>query len=455
MINSIQGRLNLAFIGLTLAVFVILWFLQGMAVRNVAYEFVSARMQSDARTVLQAVMRKDNEWQIDSNYISPVYTQPMSGHYYQFLVDDGQWIYSRSLWDEEIPTYDGKPVGQMNINLQYKRETPWLVYDNRFEKTGHRIRIVLAEDVSHIEVELERLSWWVAGIGLQFIVLLLIAQIFIIRSGLTSLARIQQNVIRLKEGDISLLPSVKTTEIAPLVNEINYMVESMSLRLDRSRHAVGNLAHAAKTPLTVIDRQIETLRQSSPQCANALEQQSKILRNLVERELTRARIAGAAMPGQKVIIEEEVDKLIKAMKMIHRDKQLGYEVCIKSTTFFPGERDDLIELMGNLIDNASKWATTQVRIRGMMNEHCLELCIEDDGPGIPADNMAQLMARGERLDESTIGHGLGLSIVMEIVRQYKGMFELLPSDMGGLHAHLLLPRQQNAELKSMTSTSQL
>ncbi|MGY8873209.1 MAG: ATP-binding protein, partial [Pseudomonadales bacterium] len=96
----------------------------------------------------------------------------------------------------------------------------------------------------------------------------------------------------------------------------------------------------------------------------------------------------------------------------------------------------------------------KVRIRGMMNEHCLELCIEDDGPGIPEDKMTLLMSRGERLDESTIGHGLGLSIVMEIVRQYKGVFQLLPSQMGGLHTHLLLPRQQNAELKSVMLTSQ-
>ncbi|WP_372739181.1 ATP-binding protein [Neptunomonas sp.] len=449
MMNSIQGRLNLAFIGLILTLFTLLWFLQGMTVREVAYEFISARMQSDARTVLQAVMRKDNEWQIDADYISPVYTQPMSGHYYQFLVDDGQWKYSRSLWDEEIPTYDGKPVGQMNINLQYKRGTPWLVYDNRFEKAGHQIRIVLAEDISQIEAKLKSLSWWVAGVGFLFILVLLIAQIIIIRGGLKSLTRMRQDIVKLKEGDISTLPEVQIKEIAPLVNEINYMVESMSLRLDRSRHAVGNLAHAAKTPLTVIDRQIETLRQSSPSCANALEQQSNALRNLVDRELTRARIAGAAMPGQKVIIEEEVEKLIKAMSMIYRDKGLEYEVNIKSTTFFPGERDDLIELMGNLIDNASKWATTRVRIKGMMNEQCLELCIEDDGPGIPADKMTQLMSRGERLDESTTGHGLGLSIVMEIVHQYKGMFQLLPSDMGGLHAHLLLPRQLNAELKSV------
>ena len=454
MKNSIQGRLNLAFIGLTLAVFAILWLLQGMAVRQVAYEFVSERMQSDARTLLQAVMRKDNEWTIDPNYISPVYTQPMSGHYYQFLVDDEAWKYSRSLWDEEIPTYDGQPVGQMHINLQYKRDIPWLVYDNRFEKSGHQIRIVLAEDISHIEAKLKNLSWWVAGIGFLFIIILLMVQVLVIRRGLKSLRSMQRDIVRLKEGDISTLPEVQVKEIAPLVNEINYRVESMSLRLDRYRHAVGNLAHAAKTPLTVIDRQIETLRKSSPSCADALEQQSNALRNLVERELTRARIAGAALPGQKVIIEEEVEKLIKAMKMIYRDKTLDYEISIKSTTFFPGERDDLIELMGNLIDNASKWATTRVRIKGMMNEHCLELCIEDDGPGIPVDKMTQLMSRGERLDESTVGHGLGLSIVMEIVRQYKGKFQLLPSEMGGLHAHLLLPRQQNAELKSVMLASQ-
>ena len=446
MMRSIQSRLNAAFIGLILVLLSVIWVIQSQTLRDITYEFVGSRMKSDSLTVLKALEKKDEEWVVNQSYISAIFSNPMSGHYYQYLIDDGQWRYSRSLWDEEIPTYDGLAIGESSIELQMKNDQPWLVYDHIFEKSGHKIRIVLAEDVSHIEEELDRLSWWLAGVGAKFIVALLIAQIIIIRIGLKSLTRVRKNIVKLKEGEICSLPVEKTQEVAPLVDEINYLIESMTLRLERSRHAVGNLAHAAKTPLTVIDRHIETLKLTNPECAQALSQQSLVLRELLQRELTRARIAGAALPGQKVIIEDELAKLVKTMNMIHQDKALAFEVSIKSTTFFPGERDDLIELLGNLIDNASKWAASKVRIRGMMDEHCLEMCIEDDGPGIPANKVKEIMSRGVRLDESTTGHGLGLSIVTEIVRQYKGQIELIPSELGGLHVHLLLPRQKDSVL---------
>ena len=447
MIRSIQGRLNLAFIGLTLITFAVLWLLQGMTLRNTAYENVGDRMKSDALTVLRALEPvEDGSLRVNPQVISAVYQQPMSGHYFQYQVDGDIWRYSRSLWDEEIPTYDGRPIGEGGLTLQRKNNKPWLVYDTEFTKAGHKVRIVLAEDVSHIDAVIKRLSLWVAAIGVLFIVVLLIAQIVIIRTGLHSLNRVREDIVRLKEGELRNLPESHTLEVAPLVDEINYLADSMCVRLERSRNAVGNLAHAAKTPLTVIDRQIEALSHLSPECAKTLQQQSQQLRELLERELTRARIAGSAMPGQRVLIEEELAKLIRTMKMIHRDKDLNYEVQVCSTTFFPGERDDLAELMGNLVDNASKWANSTVRVRGKLNETCLELCIEDDGPGIPEAQRSQIVSRGARLDESVSGHGLGLSIVAEIVRQYQGKFELLTSPLGGLHVHLLLPRKRNADM---------
>lgn len=446
MIRSIQGRLNIAFIGLTLTIFAILWVIQGSTLRGIAYEFVGTRLSSDVFTLLQAIEREDGEWQLDTRRISPVYNQPMSGHYYQYQINEGDWVYSRSLWDEDIPTRDGFGVGQLHIALQMKNAEPWLVYDHTFQKQDGTVRIVLAEDVSSIEAELKRLGWWVGAVGVVFIAVLLLAQIFIIKRGLKSLTQVRQDIARLKQGDIRTLPCVETTEVSPLVDEINYMVDSMCMRLDRSRNAVGNLAHAAKTPLTVIDRQIEVLKQHSPNCAEALQQQSAELRGLMERELTRARIAGTALPGQRVMIDAEVEKLLKAMRMIHQEKGLQFEVDIKSKTFFPGERDDLIELLGNLIDNACKWAQSTVRISGVLSETCLTIFIEDDGPGIPSEKREQLLSRGERLDESVSGHGLGLSIVTDIVQQYQGCFELLDSDLGGLRVHLRLPRNRDTQL---------
>jgi signal transduction histidine kinase len=373
----------------------------------------------------------------------------MSGHYFQFQVgDDPQWHYSRSLWDESIPLTGGESVGNQGLRLLKKHDRPWLVREEVFTKDGRQLRMLLASDVSHIEAGLARLRWGMMLVVTLFLGVMLLAQILVIRSGLRSLVRVGGQLNLLKQGEIRQLPASETAEVEPLVTEINYLVQSMELRLTRSRNALGNLAHAAKTPLTVLDRQIEALARVAPEQAAALREQSRSLRELMERELRRARIAGAALPGQRIYLQQELDKLVRTMQAIHRDRHLQIDTQIAATSYFPGERDDLVELLGNLLDNACKWAKSQVRVRGLMDEHCLDLRIADDGPGVVADQRERLLERGERLDESRAGHGLGMSIVSEIVRQYGGQLDLQRADLGGLEVRLLLPRRLGLDLSA-------
>jgi signal transduction histidine kinase len=308
--------------------------------------------------------------------------------------------------------------------------------------------MLLASDVSHIEAGLARLRWGMMLVVALFLGIMLLAQILVIRSGLRSLVRVGGQLNLLKQGEIRQLPESETAEVEPLVTEINYLVQSMELRLARSRNALGNLAHAAKTPLTVLDRQIDGLARVAPEQAAALREQSRSLRELMERELRRARIAGAALPGQRIYLQQELDKLVRTMQAIYRDRHLQIDTRVSATSYFPGERDDLVELLGNLLDNACKWAKSQVRVRGLMDAHCLDLRIADDGPGVAADQRERLLERGERLDESRAGHGLGMSIVSEIVRQYGGQLDLQRADLGGLEVRLLLPRSLGLDLRA-------
>ena len=445
--RSIQSRLNLSFISITLILFVLFWLGQSWFLRQMAYDFVASRLSSDAHSVLRAVeMDIGSGWRVNIDNTSSVYQQPMSGHYFQVAVD-GKWFFSRSLWDGRIPHQEGQSIGQDNVRLVQQNNKPALVYSKTFMKQGREIQVVLAEDISSIERSLKNLGLLVAGLGITALILLLTLQIYIIRRGLSSLKEVKHDISRLKSGDIRQLSHATTTEVEPLVTEINYLVQNMELRLQRSRNAVGNLAHAAKTPLTVIDRQIDTLQMEQNPLAEDIREQSMRLREMIERELTRARIAGAALPGQRIYIEEELEKLIRTLKAIYREKALDFELEISAKSYFPGERDDLVELMGNLLDNASKWAVNRIRIRANMDEHCLELVVEDDGPGIPEDARERLMNRGERLDESTTGHGLGMSIMTEIVRQYQGRFMLESSQqLGGLEVQVMLPRRADIEL---------
>ncbi|NVK41841.1 MAG: sensor histidine kinase [Oceanospirillaceae bacterium] len=450
--KSIQNRLNGAFVVITLVLCVTLWLSYSWFLRQTAYDFVSASLGSEAYVLLKSVEMDDSGgWRINPQYVAPVYEQPMSGHYFQFQVgDDAEWHYSRSLWDESIPPNGGKPVGDEGLRLVYKHGHPWLVRSDTFTKDGRQLRLLLAADVSHIETGLSRLRWTMMAVVALFLGIMLLAQVLVVRNGLRSLVRVRGQLNRLKQGDIRQLPDADTAEVEPLVTEINYLVQSMEMRLTRSRNALGNLAHAAKTPLTVLDRQIESLAQRAPQQAIGLREQSQRLRELMERELRRARIAGAALPGQRIYLQQEVDKLVRTMRAIYRDRDIDIDAFVAAGSYFPGERDDLVELLGNLLDNACKWARRRVRIRGRMDEQCLELCVEDDGPGIPSDQRERLLERGERLDESRAGHGLGMSIVCEIVRQYGGRLALDEASGGGLRVIVMLPRRAGLDLSEQT-----
>jgi signal transduction histidine kinase len=449
MLKSIQTRLNSGFILVSMVAIVVLWLANSWYLRQTAYEFVSARLSSDAYTILRAVeMDEAGGWRVNSDMIDPVYLQPMSGHYFQVRVE-GKWLYSRSLWDEMIPSNGGEDIGQEYVRLVHKAKHPWLVLDQTFMKQGLKVQLVLAEDVERIDKSLRQQGWAVAASGLVFLIILLVVQVVIIRRGLRSLVSVRGDISRLKQGEVRQLSPVNTTEVDPLVTEINYLVQAMELRLQRSRNAVGNLAHAAKTPLTVLDRQIEALKERDPDHAADMQEQSVRLRDLMHRELTRARIAGAALPGQRIYMLPEMDKLLRTLKAIYRDKALNIEQHVSDKIYFPGERDDLMELLGNLMDNASKWAHSAVSISAETDDDCLTMIIEDDGPGIAEDQIERLLTRGERLDESTDGHGLGMSIVTDIVRQYAGKLSLGRSErLNGLRVMIMLPLHTKAELQA-------
>jgi signal transduction histidine kinase len=171
-----------------------------------------------------------------------------------------------------------------------------------------------------------------------------------------------------------------------------------------------------------------------------LRQQLQHIRALTERELKRARIAGGGAPGQRVLLDREVADLIATLHRIHRDRDLVIEARIPPGSGFAGDRDDLLELLGNLLDNACQWAETEVRLTAGADTAILWLRIEDDGPGCPPDQLETLRQRGTRIDESRAGHGLGLAIAGDIIAQYGGTLRLGRSEgLGGFLVEVALP----------------
>ena len=171
-----------------------------------------------------------------------------------------------------------------------------------------------------------------------------------------------------------------------------------------------------------------------------LTRQTQQIRLLIDRELKRARIAGLSNPAQRIVLAKEVTDLVDTLKKIHWRKVLDIQCGIPVDCIFPGDRDDLLEMLGNLLDNACHWAGAKVRMTVTETSGQLTFTVEDDGPGCPREQLELLTQRGMRIDESRAGHGLGLSIVADIVEQYNGCLFFSDSrELGGFLAQVDLP----------------
>jgi signal transduction histidine kinase len=221
---------------------------------------------------------------------------------------------------------------------------------------------------------------------------------------------------------------------------LNKLLDHNAQVIERARTHAGNLAHALKTPLAVLSNEADG---KHSECAGTVGEQVQIMNELVSRHLARARAAGGmGVPGLKADVGEIVTELKRTLVRIHQGKNDGAGITISLVNVqgqdIGGDRQDIQEMLGNLMDNACKWARTQVRVSAQRIGRDIILDIEDDGPGIPEDQRSAVLQRGKRLDEATPGSGLGLSIVLELAQLYQGNLSLGSSDLGGLRVRLQL-----------------
>lgn len=439
--RSLQTRLSAGLIVSLVILFTLQWFIVSKSIRYLTESYVASRLRHDTETILTALVinpEPDIPF-LSSDRVDPIYRRPFSGHYFQIHMGD-YTRRSRSLWDQELIIQD-VPVGTaLSSHVRGPQGQPLLLMNSSFKKNNRTVTIAVAEDLSGIEADFRRFQ---TGYGLASLIILaivLMIQRLIVGAGLAPLQKVRRDITSLEKGEISQLTEDVPGEIRPLITEINKLLNVMGQRLQRSRNALGNLAHALKTPLTLLTQlpQQEGMKRCED-VRNQLIEQTGILRNLLERELKRTRLAGPPRPGQQVVLNEEINYLLDALRKIYKDKPLDFESIIPEHGVIAGDREDILELLGNLLDNACKWAAAKISLRVEYDTGIL-FCIEDDGPGCPDDEIARLSLRGVRLDESAAGHGLGLSIVRDIVEQYSGEISFGRSEkLGGFKVCVRLP----------------
>lgn len=436
--KSIQRRLSLGLISVMVIVGVVLaqtslWLFEAGLQR-----YLEAGLRNDAENLLVALVRGPNGVQLDEQRLSPAYQRPFSGHYFRIDFADVHWR-SRSLWDQELPRL---PEAGLKGNLQLGPEgQQLLVLRSDYKRFGQSISISVAQDYTPVRESFRLMRQIGLVMGLAALLLVLILQRVTVRRALRPLETAREQIAQLQQGQRSQLDTQVPLELEPLVAQINHLLAHTEDSLKRSRNALGNLGHALKTPLAVLLSVASSDKlKAHPELGTLLREQLEQVQQRLNRELNRARLAGETLPGALFDCEKELPGLLATLNMIHGE-HLDLSHHVTPGLQLPWDREDLLELLGNLLDNACKWADAEIRLSISETLHSYLLVVEDDGPGIPQSQRDQVFSRGTRLDEQIDGHGLGLGIVRDIVEVWGGVLQLQESELGGLKVLIELPKR--------------
>jgi signal transduction histidine kinase len=382
----------------------------------------------------------------------PLFELPLSGWYWQVTRldrDKPEVTASRSLWDRALPNLADQHVtaetdGSRKSYVQGPEDRRLRLVERNVDLGEEgRFLVALGGDAAELDDEVLAFEGAIATTFALLAAVLVLTTLFQVRFGLAPLNRISRSLAAIRSGRSETLEGNFPVEIAPLARETNALLESNREIVERARTHVGNLAHALKTPLSVMMN--EAAGRPDDPLAAKVKEQTDIMRDQVARHLERARIAArVAVVGSVTDVVPVVQSLARTMEKTHRDKQLAIDLDLPAEARFRGERQDLEEMVGNLVDNACKWANSRVSIEVLREQpepgrDKLRIVVDDDGPGLTPAEREQVARRGQRLDESKPGSGLGLSIVVELARLYGGALNLGTAPIGGLRAELVLP----------------
>jgi signal transduction histidine kinase len=299
------------------------------------------------------------------------------------------------------------------------------------------VTILVAAPCDELEADLAQFTRHTVVILTTLGIAFLIAVYLQVGFGLRPLASLRREIADIRNGRTDRLGPDFPREIEPVVAEVNALIDHNRQLIERARNEAGNLAHALKNPLSVLAHEVDAL---DPVRKSVLNAQLSAISGQVERILQRIRTAGPSAGGHaRADLAEVADDLAFSLRSIYRERGLDLRFIVEPGAAFAGDRGDLVEILGNLCDNACKWARSRVEMRANCRDGRLLVAVEDDGPGIAPGERQAVLARGQRLDERMPGSGLGLDIVREMVALYRGRLSLGESALGGLRVDLDLP----------------
>jgi two-component system sensor histidine kinase PhoQ len=294
----------------------------------------------------------------------------------------------------------------------------------------------VAEDTAVFDAEIDRFRttlWsWLGGMA----AVLLLAQGFILRWGLRPLRAVASDLRQIEQGRAEHLVGRYPKELAGLTSSLNSLIEHSKAVQTRYRNSLDDLAHSLKTPLAILQSLADGQAVADDPERTILGEQVERMDDIISHQLQRAAVSGRATLARSVPVSGVVERLVRSLDKVYREKQLTLELDLDARVNFHGDEADLIEILGNLLENAYKYSAGRIRVRVRTEPAAasgggLEITVEDDGHGIAPDTVATVLQRGKRLDQTVPGHGIGLSMASEIIAVYGGHLEIASSDLGG------------------------
>lgn len=444
MNSSLERSLQIGLVSSLCVIMFVFWWSATLASRLLTDRFVFEGLAASARSV-ESVLEFDSPTpgiRLGNYRLDPAYERPASGRYFVVRTQN-ETLSSRSAWEQHFQVPLLAPGEQRSMRGTGVAGEPMLFWYGGYARQGQLFTIAVARDISVIKNKLQVFQWFSASIALVLLLALLGVQRLIVKRSVDKLDTIRRDMKRLEHGKAVALSEDVPGEVLPLVREFNRMLRRYDQRLRQSRNAVGNLAHSLKGPLNLLLRETESIHAEKHDQA-VIAQNAEAIRQLIESELKRARLAGRGTVGQRFDVDAELPALIGLLEQVYSEKSVDVRYNIGPGVELVHDRQDMLELIGNLLDNAVKWSRSVV-IVNLRSARGILIDVEDDGPGCSPEELGRLTQRGVRLDESVAGHGLGLSIVKDIVDMYEGRLELVTSTrLGGLRATVFLPARSRS-----------
>ena len=453
--NSLALRLFFSAAAWTVVILVVTGIVLSTLYRGAVERAFDRRLGVYLRTLVADIAAPDEASdRFPQSLGEPLFELPLSGWYWQVTRLDTnrpEVRSSRSLWDSALPHLQDQGVapnaaGSRQGYVMGPEEQRMRMVERMIDLGDEgRFLVSVAGDAAEIDDETRGFDRALLITFTLLAIVLLLITTFQVRFGLAPLARISAGLARIRSGSAERLEGDFPIEVAPLARETNALIDANREIVTRARTHVGNLAHALKTPISVMMN--EATAQGQDPLALKVREQTEIMRDQVARHLERARLAArVAVIGTITDVRPVVGALARTMEKIHHGRDIAIELDAIEDARFRGERQDLEEMIGNLVDNACKWAQSRVAVEAFSEKpdvnderRVVHIVVDDDGPGLSPQQREQVARRGRRLDETKPGSGLGLSIVVELANLYGGGLTLGTAPIGGLRAELVLP----------------